>query len=369
MNEQEQIDAGLYDPATHPDWHVELVERALGLGVAEDEIRDSEDLVATLVFHIYGQGREALTSAEVAERAGVPLDDFARIIEAVGWHSMESLGDLPVFNEVDVAVTTAFKGGVELLGEEAVLRLLTVAGSAIARIGDAAISTFLTQTAVPTAASEESGLTILDANMAAAEALPEFGTWLAELLVRYVRLSPRPVTEDFLAHAVQGVDAQDLTIGFADLAGSTTHAEKRSLAELNASLEAFEGTAHTAVRRGGGRVVKFIGDEVMFRAGSPLDACRTALDLVESIAADERLPPLRVGLASGKVLGRDGDYYGSTVNLAARITKLAPLQGVLIDTETAAAIADDDSLTTTPLGAIEMQGVAEPVELAVLSKR
>ncbi len=69
------------------------------------------------------------------------------------------------------------------------------------------------------------------------------------------------------------------------------------------------------------------------------------------------------------MLCRDGDYFGTVVNLAARITKLAPLQGVLAGPTTASAIDDESDLASNPLGAIEMQGIRDPVELTVITAR
>ena len=119
----------------------------------------------------------------------------------------------------------------------------------------------------------------------------------------------------------------------------------------------------------GGRVVKFIGDEVMFRSPTAADAGRLALDFVDLVRTNEHLPPLRVGLAFGEVLTREADYFGPVVNLAARIAKLAPLHGVVATAETAAALADDEAVEVDSLGAIEVAGLGAAVELAALSRR
>ena len=126
--------------------------------------------------------------------------------------------------------------------------------------------------------------------------------------------------------------------------------------------------ATEVVLAGGGRVVKFIGDEVMFRAPDADGACAIALDLVARVRADPDLPPLRAGVAYGDVLSRDGDFYGPTVNLAARITKLSALDGVVATEAAAEALADDHPFVITALGAIDMKGIAEPVELAAVSR-
>ena len=80
-----------------------------------------------------------------------------------------------------------------------------------------------------------------------------------------------------------------------------------------------------------GRVIKTIGDEVLFVADDPVDAARIALGLVE--AEDEGFPEVRVGLAYGDVVSRLGDVFGPVVNIASRLTSLARPGRVLLDRE------------------------------------
>jgi adenylate cyclase len=368
MEDDDLIAEGLYDPTADPMHRPALIRRARQLGMTDDQIRAAGNVLEeAAVFHVYGTGRDELTGSEVAERAGVDVEVFEKINNALGQFDWDDLSDRRVFSQSDVDILATFAAGTELLGEDGVLRVLAVAGSATARIGDAIISIFLTNAGAPAVNEDDGGLAVLEANISAAALLSQLGDFLTATLIRYARLSPRPMSETFLAGAASGVDTQDLTIGFADLAGSTTHAENRSLSELNDALDAFEMIARETIQLGKGRVVKFIGDEVMFRTEHPAQACRIALDLIAKVRSDDRLPPLRVGLATGEVLGRDGDYFGSVVNLAARITKLAPLQGVLAEPETALVVDAEDDLVADRLGAIEMQGISEPVELAAIT--
>jgi adenylate cyclase len=258
---------------------------------------------------------------------------------------------------------------VDLFGEEAVMQILRVIASAVARVGDAVLSTFLTSVAAPAIATDPSGVELLEANQAALTMLPELGGWLDRSLLRYLRLTFRDSSDEELAAALsEGVDTRRLAIGFADLVGSTSHAERRTLAELSAALDRFESAAVEAVTTRGGRIVKFIGDAVMFRADRPDIACQIAIDLSELVRADPELPPLRAGVAFGDVLNREGDYYGPIVNLAARVLKLAPMNGVVVTLETAQALGEDTGIVGESLGAIEMGGFTDPVELAALRR-
>ena len=336
--------------------------------MTEAEIVDAgDDLVEVAIRRAYARGQADLTLAQVVERSGVERAKVEEIVKAGGVMERD-LGE-PIFSNQDVEGMQLFAAAEELLGSEAVLQMIRVAGASMVRVGDAAISLFLTNRAAPAMREDESGLRLLEANMAAAQLLPGFGRTLTQMLVRYLRLSFRPMTEAFVAGEVGvDVDTIELAIGFADLVGSTELAGRRSLAELSVALDGFERTATDVVLSGGGRVVKFIGDEVMFRAPDADAACGIAVELAARVRADPDLPPLRAGVAFGDVLSRDGDYYGPTVNLAARITKLSPPHGVVVTAATAQALSPDHTFWLAALGAIEMKGVPELVELAAVTR-
>ncbi len=347
----------------------EILRHCRELGMTDAEIAEAgDDLVEVAVRLVFGRSREDLTLEQVVERSGVDRDRVERIFRASGLVGAD-LAE-PIFNAEDVEALQLLMAAEELLGAEAVLQMIRVAGAAMVRVGDAALSVFLTSTAAPAMREDETGLRLLEANIATAELIPEFGRMLTRMLVRYLRLSYRPMTDEFIAGELGvDVDAIELAIGFADLVGSTDLAGSRSLAELSAALDGFERTATEVVLAGGGRVVKFIGDEVMFRVPDPDSACAIAVDLVGRVRADPDLPPLRTGVAYGEVLSREGDFYGPTVNLAARITKLSPLHGVVTTAATAEGLRPDHPFTVSALGAIEMKGIGDPVELAAITRQ
>ena len=150
-------------------------------------------------------------------------------------------------------------------------------------------------------------------------------------------------------------------IAFCDLTGSTELTER--LGDEGAARMAdrlAETLRETAVRHDG-RVVKLLGDGAMLHFQGPAGAARAGLELVEAVP-EAGLPPLRMGVHVGPVIFRDGDYYGRTVIVAARVTdRIGPSQVVL--TADAVAEVTSDDLSFQDMGAAELKGVAEPIRL------
>ena len=112
-----------------------------------------------------------------------------------------------------------------------------------------------------------------------------------------------------------------VAIGFADLSGYTELTAELDAERLSEFVGRWEALAYDTVAQHGGRVVKTIGDEVMF-AGLSSQVARTAIALRDAAHADE-LPAVRTGIAAGMVVARDGDFYGPVVNLASRLSEIA----------------------------------------------
>ena len=122
-------------------------------------------------------------------------------------------------------------------------------------------------------------------------------------------------------------------VGFADLVGFTALSQQLNEAELAAVVDQFENLCFDVITEGGGRVVKMIGDEVMFTVDSPVAAAEMALALSEGTRDADELSDVRVGLAFGTLLERESDLFGPVVNLASRITKIAFPGSVVVSRE------------------------------------
>ncbi|HEY3611781.1 MAG TPA: adenylate/guanylate cyclase domain-containing protein [Pseudonocardiaceae bacterium] len=134
------------------------------------------------------------------------------------------------------------------------------------------------------------------------------------------------------------LSSRTCVVGFADIVGYTATTRHAGIDELSALLEAFEKDATETIASHRGRVVKTVGDEVLFVTDAAADAAEIALRLADPARIDQGLPTLRVGMAMGPVLSRFGDVYGSVVNLAARLTALARPGTVLVDRELGQAL-------------------------------
>jgi adenylate cyclase len=156
------------------------------------------------------------------------------------------------------------------------------------------------------------------------------------------------------ASAGQG-DRRELAVGFADLVGYTSRSRGMGGRELGAMVEDFESTATEVIARHRGRVVKTVGDGVLFTAASPVDAVEIGLLLPEVWDSAER-PPLRVGAAYGTVLTRLGDVYSPVVNLASRLTSLARPGAVLVDRALADRLRDLPGYRVRPLRRVSVRG-------------
>jgi adenylate cyclase len=164
---------------------------------------------------------------------------------------------------------------------------------------------------------------------------------------------------------LDGTASSDLTVGFADLVAYTRLSRRLSHRALIRLVQRFEALACDVVAAGGGRVVKTVGDEALFTAAGPLEGAIIALSLTEQMAVDTVLPDVRVGIVHGPVLHSLGDVFGSTVNLASRLTALAQPGTVMTDAATATHLADSPDLILVPQGRRQVRGFGSVQPLLV----
>ncbi|WP_327087446.1 adenylate/guanylate cyclase domain-containing protein [Nonomuraea sp. NBC_01738] len=275
------------------------------------------------------------TRAEVSAKAGVTGELAERIWRALGFATLAD--DAVAFSDADVAalsrVGTMLGSG--LLDEQTVLRMARALGQTTARLAqwqaEIMIGAMLPADTEPTDADLAR---VLETSQAL---LPDFEhvlvhVWRAQLAAAGTRLlALADVTDELVPTRVH------VAVGFADLVSFTRRSRDLDEQELAMLVEGFEARSADAVAEHGGRLVKTLGDEVLFTASSPAVAAAIALDLVER-------DDLRIGLAYGPVLPMMGDVFGTTVNLAARLTAIARPGTIVVDGEIAGGLEGNPSV-------------------------
>jgi class 3 adenylate cyclase len=158
----------------------------------------------------------------------------------------------------------------------------------------------------------------------------------------------------------QGQSALNLGVGFADLSGYTAASIAHDLRDVARVVADFESRASEVVPRLGGRIVKFVGDAVLFVSFDPDALVEMALAIVEPLETEGTELTARAGLAHGTVLARDGDYFGPAVNLAARLVAAAP-QGAVVASDELRAALDPDRWALVAQPPAQLHGIDAPV--------
>jgi adenylate cyclase len=215
--------------------------------------------------------------------------------------------------------------------------------------------------------SEDDGLLLAEAVAFSSEIVfPSIEKLLVYAWRRHIQAAARRRVSMRRAGSIEGAMMTRLTVGFADMVGFTALSSQLTAEALARVVDRFEELAHTTVVNGGGRPVKMIGDEVMFVTSDPRSAVRIALDLVDAYADDELLSDVRVGLATGPVLMREGDFFGSVVNRAHRTVSIADAGTVLCGEEVHAEIAAEAAELAAEAGASPDDLVWESLKLREL---
>jgi len=322
----------------------------LELGCNDEEIdRAVEDDVLDLlvVDHLLVPTGHRLTQSEVAVRTDIPVDVAKRFWRALGFLDVDE--DEAAFTDMDIEAVQLFQSLVALgiVDLDSAVQMARVIGSSMARIAEAETAPGTTPILMST------GDSVLDADEFARQA--EASIPAMTRLLEYVwRRHLQAATRRAMLHRTRGVDEgvrPVMAVGFADMVGFTVLSQHLGDEELAAVVARFEELAHDTVVALGGRVVKMIGDEVMFVVQSASGAAQIGLSLAEAYASDDLLSDVRVALAVGPVLVKDGDFYGPVVNLASRLVNVARPGTVLISDEFKLALEAEsaENIDTRPL--------------------
>jgi adenylate cyclase len=282
-------------------------------------------------------GPRRYTRCEVAEAAGVSPERSGAIWLALGFADVAE--DARVFTDGDIEAArtwTMLVDGAGIPPDEELSHLRAI-GQTFSRLADWQVREIVARVGQLTEAEADER-----ERAARAAELTEVLLPVVETLQSYAwRRHLVAAAGRFWSGSPGELPVTTMIVGFADIVGYTSTVRHTDINELSALLESFEENASETIVRHHGRVVKTVGDEVMFVADTPRDAAEIGLLLSDPGRVSRRLPQLRVGIAQGQVLSRFGDVYGPAVNVASRLTSLAKPGTVLVDRELAKVLRDE----------------------------
>jgi adenylate cyclase len=354
--------AGLYDPgAAGAAERLALLEWLVAQGATVDQMQEAarDGRLVSVAGDLAIRPGPRLTLEEVAARVGLPVDRVGALALATGAPPL----DQRWFTEPDVQVLEAFLAGANLFGAKPIERFTRILGSSLARIAEAAVSLFAVNVEGPLLHTEARELERAQQGLRAVRSLDGLQFALGVLFRANMETAVRRQRR---ARSERSVDTLQLTVGFVDLVGFTSVSSRMTTRELAEVVERFEETAHDVVIARDGRLVKLIGDEVMFVAVEATAACDIALTLVERFQGDPAITP-RGALTAGGLLSRGGDYYGPVVNLAARLADVAVPHELLVTPEVAGQAAGS-AFRFEPAGRRMLKGFDVPVTLLTVER-
>jgi len=336
-----------------------LIEYLDGLGFTAEEMVEAERrgrLFGLAGDAVRRSGRPTYSLRTAAEALGLPLDDVAYF-----WAALDLTVPRPddvTLSQADVdALATCAAMKARMNDDGGLLRLI---GTAMARLAEA--ETTLLRTSRPdfwiTRSHDE--LTTARAWREVAELIPGIGAML-DVVHRHQTTRPRL----FESVTVNPSESVTCGVGFADLSGFTALTHVLSPAELSTLLNGFSAAVTDVLHTDDSRLVKFIGDAVMWVSSNAERLVQTAADLVEDPRTQKAGLQVRAGLSYGPVVAIGGDYFGDAVNLAARLVGAASPGQILADSDVRDALPERPAIPQDPL---TLKGFDEPVTAYDMSR-
>lgn len=350
--------AGVFDPVAS-----DAAERAAVIGWLQSRGLNAGEICTLLetdgvldeFVDLVRESAMTLSVAEMAERIGVGIAEIREVRLAAGLEPVPD--DLPVYCEDDVAAFGVMVAGAEMFSWNELVAFIRVVGSSMARLTDAATALFLSNVERPMRAAGASPLDLARSTRSANALAGDLNSVMEMMLRQHMDQSAERTRRAF-AEAIERDLTAPLAVGFVDLVGFTRATTELGVDDLDALVARFEALAHDTVTSLRGRLVKLIGDEVMYVAVDPDDGCRIAEALLGAFGTDGSLTP-RGGLAYGPVLSRAGDFFGATVNIAARLVDVAVPGEVLITDDLGQLV----QRRLLPAGRRLLRGFDEPISV------
>jgi adenylate cyclase len=310
-------------------------------------------------------GLSDTTFHELSARTGIPLELLMVVREAVGFaeprpEDLVREDELSVVPAIELQLSKGFRPVV-------IERWLRVCGDSLRRIAETETDWYMTEVVQPLL---EAGMT--EGEMLEAQA--DLGSRMAPLIEQALLAIYHGQQEHAWSKgAVENVESALERAGlhsrlhlppavcFLDITGYTRLTEERGDEAAAALAERLAALVRRSSQEHGGQPVKWLGDGVMFYFRDPGQGVMAALDMMDGVVT-HALPPAHVGIHAGPVVFQEGDYFGRTVNIAARIAEYARPGEVLVSQEVVDA-ADAIPVTFTEIGPVELKGVSGSLRL------
>jgi len=295
---------------------------------------------------------------EVAAETGASIEQAQRLWRALGFPDR---GSERAFTQADADAVSTLLGLVEdgSIDFDMAVDLTRAVGQTMARLADWEVATLVHR--VQELAADDANGSRATAAIRLVEALNEpFEGLLVYVWRRHLAAAAARVE-------ALGADEADLhttlvTVGFADIVQFTALTNRLDHDRIGDLVEIFESRCADVVAGQRGRVIKSLGDAVLFVNEDPIRAYDTAEGIITVIGRDQRMPDVRVGLSTGSVVTRLGDVFGPPVNLAARLTAVARRNRIIVDGATAERLPEDQfESRALPARPVRGFGLVEPV--------
>jgi adenylate cyclase len=297
------------------------------------EGRDHRELIDLLEVFLLGEA-PSLTGKELADEVGIPFEEARLRWRSLGFSAVGA--DLPAFTRADLEALRLTQRLLEigLIDSEDESALVRTLGRSFARLAEWQMG-LLAKVVDPDTMDVDELREVMNEVTPAVESLQNY-VWRRHTLAAAARLLLADADGDD-AEEVEGEAGTTMGVGFADIVDYTRQSRSLSRTEIGRLVDHFEERSLEIISAHDGRIIKTIGDELLFVADDPEAIARIGLELTEERLRDEEFPEIRVGLAWGPALARLGDVLGPVVNVASRLTSTARPGRVLVDR----ALADE----------------------------
>ncbi|WP_457186146.1 adenylate/guanylate cyclase domain-containing protein [Nocardioides sp. P5_E3] len=309
--------------------------------------------------HAILRSEPAFNALEVAAETGVTIEQTRRLWRALGFP--EFSGE-KAYTAADIKAVSTLMGFVDsgAVDFDTAVNLTRGVGQTMARLADWEVSTLVSRVEEMEAGEEATGSRIGSALRLIDEVNPPFErllvyAWRRHLAAAVGRIEAMGAKDEDL-HTI------DVSVGFADLVSFTALSNTLDRDEIGDLVEVFESRCQDVVARYGGRIIKSLGDSVLFVTNTAEEAVGVAEGIINVIGRDPKMPDVRLGLASGPVVQRLGDIFGPPVNMAARLTQVARRNRLIVDQNTADLLPDEEwEDRRLPARPVRGFGLVEPV--------